>query len=294
MKAMKMTLSDRIVLLICYFLAIIALIITLYPFLYVFSASISDPIEVQRGNVIILPRGFTLQAYINVLAEGQVIRSFFNSVWYTVVGTITAVSLITLTAYPLSRKEFHLRNFFQIYILIPMFFSGGLIPSFLVVNGLGLYNTRWAVILTLCLGSYHVILSRTYLQTIPDELVESARLDGCSEFRIFLRIIVPLATPITAVITVYNAIGYWNNYLQPLIYLKSEELQPLTIYLNKILSKATLETAKMLGGTASGALLSFFQIKYAVIIVAIAPIMIVYPIFQKQFTKGVMIGALKG
>ncbi|MEA4890117.1 MAG: carbohydrate ABC transporter permease [Clostridiaceae bacterium] len=291
---MKMTLSDRIVLLICYVLAIIALIITLYPFLYVFSASISDPIEVQRGNVLLLPRGFTLQAYINVLAEGQVIRSFFNSVWYTVVGTITAVSLITLTAYPLSRKEFHLRNFFQIYILIPMFFSGGLIPSFLVVNGLGLYNTRWAVILTLCLGSYHVILSRTYLQTIPDELIESARLDGCSEFRIFLKIIIPLATPITAVITVYNAIGYWNNYLQPLIYLKSEELQPLTIYLNKILSKATLETAKMLGGTASGALLSFFQIKYAVIIVAIAPIMIVYPIFQKQFTKGIMIGALKG
>lgn len=272
------------------------LLITLYPLIFVLSMSISDPNAVLRQEVVFLPVGFSLRSYEMVFRNSGVFQSYGNTIFYTLVGTALNIVMTMTAAYPLSRKEMVGRSKFMIFIAITMFFSGGIIPQFILVNKLGMYNSRMAIIIPAMLSAWNIVIARVYLQSsIPDALVESAKLDGCNDFSILLRIVMPLSAPIVAVIALYSAVGFWNSYFGPLLYLSDVKLQPLTMLLQKILIKNDMSSALGAGMDVSmGERLKYsMQIKYALIIVTVAPILFVYPFIQKYFVKGVMIGAIK-
>ncbi|MGI6538129.1 MAG: carbohydrate ABC transporter permease [Caldicoprobacterales bacterium] len=275
------------------FLIIIAML-TLYPFIYIISMSISDADAVLAQEVWLLPKGFSLGSYNLVFENSEIWVSYGNTIWYTVVGTTINVVLTLMGAYALSRKEFFARNGIMIYIAITMFFNGGLIPTFLLVNNLGLYNSRWAMVLPGAVSAWNLIIARTFFQTsIPDSLPESAKLDGCSDISIFLKIVLPLSTPIIAVLIVFYAVGHWNAWFSALLYLGDSTLHPLQLFLRKIL---LMNSPDLLEGMedAFERVAYAIQLKYASIVVATLPIICVYPFVQKYFVKGVMLGAIKG
>jgi putative aldouronate transport system permease protein len=286
--------SDINVAVVSYMIVIIALFITAYPFLYVVSSSISDPLQMIKKPVVLFPRGLSFLSYEKVLSNTFVIRSLLNSIGYTVVGTILSIIITFSTAYPLARKEFAYRKFFQVVILIPMIFSGGLIPYFLLINNLGLYNSPWAIIISLLFSPFYVVLCRSYIQSLPDELFECSRLDGCSEIRILFRIVLPLSLPIAVVLIIFFAVVYWNQWFYALVFLKDTKFYPLQLYLNKILTNSTTISSMLQNTDSATHLMSLFQIKYAAIMVTILPIILIYPFLQKYFIKGIMIGSLKG
>ena len=271
--------------------------VTLYPLIYIFSMSISDPIAAARGQVFLLPKGFDLTAIKKVLADESIWTYYYNTLWYTVVGTVIGVITTCLAGYPLSRKEFRYRNVFMKFIMVTMFFGGGLIPSYIVIaKFLNLYNTRWAIILPGLTSAWYIIVARTYFQSLPEEIIESARLDGASEFRIFGQLVVPLSKPIVGVLALYYAVGYWNSYFSAMIYLSKKELQPLALYIKSVVIQNSLEG---LAGTPSGGniivenLLSALQLKYAVIVVSVLPMLLIYPLISGNLEKGLMVGAVK-
>ena len=266
---------------------------TLYPFIYVVSMSVSASIYVVQQSVWLLPKGFTLESYKLVFQNSVIWQSYYNTVWYTVVGTAINVFMTVIVAFPLSRKAFFLRNPLTLFIAFTMFFSGGMIPVFMVVNHLGLYDTRWAMILPGAVNAWNIIIARTYFESIPESLDESARMDGANDIMILFRIMLPLSLPILAVLTLFYAVGHWNSFFNALIYLPSVELQTLQIYLRKILILLSQELA----GSADTGLdrsVAVEQLKYAAIIVTILPILFAYPFLQKYFVKGLMIGSIKG
>jgi len=266
--------------------------VTLYPFLYVVSMSISDPVYVIQKTIWLLPKGFSLKAYEKVFENPDVWTAYLNTIFYTVAGTAINVVMTMLGAYPLSRKSFFARKQVMIFIVITMFFSGGLIPMFLLVQNLGLYNTRWAILLPGAVSAFLIIVTRTFFQSIPEHLHESAKLDGAGEFSILWRIVAPLSMPIIAVLTLFYAVGQWNSFFPALLYLPDVRLQPLSLYLIKVLIQ---NSTTMMEDMASQSDRSMYvvQLKYSLIIVAILPILAVYPFLQKYFVKGVMIGSLK-
>ncbi|RAV22624.1 carbohydrate ABC transporter permease [Paenibacillus contaminans] len=271
----------------------VAMAVTLYPFLYVFSMSISDPQYVISQAVWLLPKGFSLGAYQRIFENEGVWVAYANTVLYTVAGTAVNVVMTMLAAYPLSRRMFFARNWIMIFITFTMFFGGGLIPSFLLIKELGLYDSRWVMIIPGAVSAFLIIIARTFLQSIPEELMESAKLDGAHDFVILAKIVIPLSKPIIAVLALFYAVGHWNSFLTAMIYLPSAELQPLQLFLMKMLIQDA--DASMLQDMADAherSLISI-QIKYAMIIVAILPILFVYPFLQKHFAKGVLIGSLK-
>ena len=269
------------------------LIITLYPFVYVISMSISDPMAVVRGDILLFPVGFDLSAYKTIFSNKDIWRYYYNTIWYTGVGTSFNVVFTVLMAYPLSKKHFFAKNFFTIVIIITMFFSGGLIPSYILVVKLGLYNTRWALIFPVLMSAWNVIISRTFFSSLPEELFESARIEGASEFKVLIKIVIPLSKPILAVLTLFYGVAHWNSFFSAMLYLPNADLHPIQIYLRRILLQSSQEMASD-SGLALGGALSMMQVKYALIVVAIFPIVVLYPFLQKYFVKGVMIGALKG
>lgn len=266
--------------------------VTLYPFLYVVSMSISDPVYVIQKTIWLLPKGFSLKAYEKVFENPDVWTAYLNTIFYTVAGTAINVVMTMLGAYPLSRKSFFARKQVMIFIVITMFFSGGLIPMFLLVQNLGLYNTRWAILLPGAVSAFLIIVTRTFFQSIPEHLHESAKLDGAGEFSILWRIVAPLSMPIIAVLTLFYAVGQWNSFFPALLYLPDVRLQPLSLYLIKVLIQ---NSTTMMEDMANQSDRSMYvvQLKYSLIIVAILPILAVYPFLQKYFVKGVMIGSLK-
>ena len=271
--------------------------VTLYPLIYIFSMSISDPIAAARGQVFLLPKGFDLTAIKKVLSDESIWTYYYNTLWYTVVGTVIGVITTCLAGYSLSRKEFRYRNLFMKFIMVTMFFGGGLIPSYIVIaKFLNLYNTRWAIILPGLTSAWYIIVARTYFQSLPEEIVESARLDGASEFRIFGQLVLPLSKPIVGVLALYYAVGYWNSYFSAMIYLSKKELQPLALYIKSVVIQNSLEG---LAGTPSGGniivenLLSALQLKYAVIVVSVLPMLLIYPLISGNLEKGLMVGAVK-
>ena len=271
------------------------LAITLYPFLYTFANSVSDPMATIRNEVYFWPKGFQLNTYRQVLRTKSFLSSYGNTVWYTVVGTVVSTTVIFLASYPLSRKEFFLRKQMNTFFIITMYFSGGMVPLFIVVNKLGLYNNRLAIILPVAANVYYMIICRSFMDDIPDSMIESAKLDGANDVQILKNIVLGVSKPIIAVLVLFTAVGYWNTYFNAVLYLPSPELQPLQIYLNKLLVNNSVRG----GGNAVGqmgleASLNIHQFKYAAIIVTILPIVCVYPFVQKYFVKGVMIGAVKG
>ena len=278
------------------------LLVVLYPLVYVLSSSFSSPLAVITGQVWLLPVEPVLDGYRAVFQSKMVWPGYYNSVFYAVFGTAINVVVTIMAAYPLARRDFVGRNAIMFLFTFTLFFSGGLIPTFLLVRDLGLVNTRWAMLLPGALGVWHVIITRTYFQsTLPQELLESAQLDGCSNLRFIWAIVLPLSKAIVAVIALFYAVNHWNTYFQALIYLKDQELFPLQIVLRTILIQNQVDATMMeamaemedLEQMAAREHLEAL-LKYALIVVASLPVLMVYPFVQRYFVKGVMIGALKG
>lgn len=274
--------------------AAVILLIVLYPLIFVLSASFSDPQKVLNGDMWLWPVGFTLDAYKEVFNYSNVWMGYRNTIVYTLVGTVINVALTTLAAYPLSRRDLPGRNVFMFLITFTMFFHGGLIPTYLVVRDLELVNTMWALIIPNAIATYNLIVMRTYFQTsIPWELQEASLIDGCSNTRLLINIILPLSKPIIAVMVLFYAVSHWNSYFTALIYLRDEQLYPLQLILREILIvNQTMDSGGEFGMAEK--MLLAESIKYALIIIASIPVLIMYPFVQRHFVKGVMIGSIKG
>jgi putative aldouronate transport system permease protein len=280
---------------IVYLIAAVIIMIVLYPLLFVVSASFSDPARVLSGEVWLLPKGPTLEAYNNILHNEQIWTGYRNSILYTVVGTLINITMTLLAAYPLSRPDLPGRKGLMLIITLTMFFSGGLIPSYLLVKSLGMVDTMWALIIPGAISTYNLIVMRTYFQSsIPWELQEAAHIDGCSNWRLLISIILPLSKPILAVMVLFYAVGHWNAFFNALIYIRSEHLYPLQLILREILMIS--QSAGVDGGNVGmeEKILLSESIKYAVIIVSSLPVLVMYPFVQRHFVKGVMIGSIKG
>jgi putative aldouronate transport system permease protein len=277
-------------------LTLIALIV-LYPLYFVLIASFSDPSSVVNGETWILPKGLTFEGYTRIFKEGSIWVGYKNTILYTCVGTTINVLLTLLAGYALSRKDLYGRNVIMVYLLITLFFSGGLIPTYLVVKQLHLLNTMRALILPKAVSVFNIIIARTFFQeTIPIELLEQANIDGCSDFTFFSRIVLPLSKAIIAVLALFYAIGYWNSYFDALIYLGDEKMYPLQLVLRNILVVQNELASKFVTDVESADVQQRIAnlLKYGVIIVASLPLLIVYPFIQRYFVKGVMIGSVKG
>ncbi|WP_042459459.1 carbohydrate ABC transporter permease [Neobacillus dielmonensis] len=277
----------------------IILLIVLYPLYLIIISSISDPLAVTAGKVVFWPKGFTLKGYEILLENKDVWRGYRNSLLYVVLSVAIGVSLTISAGYALSRKELVGRNFFMFAIVFTMFFSGGLIPSYLLIQQLHMMNTIWAVVIPSAVSAYNLIVTRTFFQTsIPDELLEAAKIDGCSTTRFFFSIVLPLSMPIIAVMALFTAVGEWNSYFPALIYLQDQALYPLQLILRSILV-ASRDAAQVTDGAIDPDVIAEQQqykelIKYSLIIVSSIPVLILYPFLQRYFVKGVMIGSIKG
>lgn len=278
-------------------LALIALSVV-YPFVYIASASVSDPQAVNSGRVVLWPIGFNLDAYRTILHYPQIVRAFFNSLLYS--GSVMVIGSFMCLAggYAMSRRDLPGRNIFMVILVITMLFSGGMIPLYLVVKDLHMLNTIWAMILPSAMSVWQLIVTRTYFQvTIPDELLECSRLDGATDFGFFFRIVLPLSKPIIAVNCLLFAVSTWNGYFNALIYLTDDHLYPLQLVMRNILLQNTFDPSKVSGITPdrlASVQLLVDKLKYALILIAAAPPLIAYPFVQKHFVKGMMVGSLKG
>lgn len=291
------TKGDRIFTYVIYIFLILLTLSILYPLIYVLSASFSSPEAVTAGKVWLWPVHFSLLGYKTVFNYGEVWTGYANSIFYTVVGTAINVVLTILAAYPLSRGDFRGWKFFMFLLLFTMMFNGGMIPTYLLVKHLGMLNTRWALIIPNAMSVFNVIITRTYFKTsIPKELLESAQIDGCSDFRFVRSIVLPLSGPIIAVIALFYAVGHWNAYFNALIYLRDKDLYPLQLVLQNILVQNQVNPNVMSSIDASmrEKLTSLRELlKYSLIVIASVPVLAIYPFVQKHFVKGVMIGSLK-
>jgi len=274
-----------------------AFIVTACPFLHVFSMSISEPSEAARGTVWLLPRGFSLDVYLKIFRNGSLWRSFANSVFYTASGTLLSTTISAMGAYSMSKKRLAGKKIFVYYMLITMYISGGLIPSYVLINKIHLYNTIWVMIIPGMVSIWSIILVRTYfVSTIPQSLNESATIDGANDLHILFRIYLPLAKPIMAVISLYTAVGIWNSWYNALLYLPNKKLQPLQMFLANVLIFASADLKQLSAQevvAASEGMDSALQLKYAAIMFTSIPIICVYPFLQKYFVKGALIGSLK-
>lgn len=274
------------------FLLLTVCLIVIYPIYYMFIVSISDGYAVMRGEVSILPVGFDLSAYKAVFQNPDIPRSYLNTVYYTAFGTFINLLLSTLCSYPLSRKWFYGRNVFTFIIIFTMFFDAGMISGYMVVDSLGLMNSVWAIVLPGAINAWNMVVMRTFFQQIPEELHESAHLDGARELTIFMRIILPLSKPIIATMILFYAVGHWNSWFSALLYLDDKAKFPMQLTMRNIVLSG--ETTSMSASVSSDVGIIATNIKYAVVFITMVPILVVYPFVQKYFVKGIMIGALKG
>lgn len=293
---MKARTSDRWFSFMVYGLLTVILVLIAFSLIYLVSASFSDPQAVIAGRVWLLPVDFTLKGYEAIFKDQSLIRGFLNSVFITVAGTTLNLIVTVMMAYPISRRNFYGRKFFTLFMMFTMFFSGGLVPTFLLINQLSMYNSYWAIILPGCVGVTNVIICRTYFESsIPDELYEAASLDGCDDFGFLMRIVLPLSKPVLAVLVLYYAVGHWNSYFKEMIYLEDKMKYPLQVVLRQIIIMSQIADEMMLDfSTAERAQGMADLLKYSTIVVSSLPMLILYPFIQKYFVKGVMIGSVKG
>ncbi len=269
----------------------------LYPLIYVISCSFSSGDALMTGKVKLLPVEPSLEGYKTVFAYEPIWTGYRNSLLYMAVGTLISVVLTIMAAYPLSRKDLRGRRIFMMYFVFTMMFSGGMIPSYLLVNQLNIDNTIWAIVLPTAVSAYNVIVVRTfYNQTIPDELLEASRIDGCSDFKFLWKVVLPLSKPIIAVISLWVAVSLWNSYFNALIYLNDDAKYPLQLVLRGIL---IMNQTDISGSVSDPEILEKMSnlsemFKYGTIIISSLPLMILYPFVQKYFVKGVMLGSVKG
>ncbi len=271
------------------------ILVIAYPLYFVVIASFSQPEAVLGGKLRFLPVGFNLESYQMVLTEPKVWTGYRNTILYTVLGTCINLVLTTLAAYPLSRKDMPFRGILTFVASFTMLFGGGMIPVYLVVRGLKLTDSIWAMVIPNALATYNMLVMKNYFQSsIPEELQEAAAIDGCDHFGTLIRVVLPLSAPIMAVIVLFYAVGHWNAFFNAIIYLRNQDLFPLQVVLRDILLQNSLEAV---GGDLTGMYEKVMRgesMKYALIIVASAPVIMLYPFVQKYFVKGVMVGAIKG
>lgn len=285
----KVTKNDRIFNGIVIVIATLIAFLFLLPLLNVLASSFSSADDIVAGKVGLFPSSFTLEGYRLIFAEASIWRGFLNSLLYTALGTLITVVCEFLCAYPLSRRDFKGKKAINLFLILTMFISGGLIPTYLLVMQLHLYNTIWAIILPGCISVFNIIVIRTYMQTsISPELQEAAMIDGCSDFMIFWKVVLPLCRPIIAVMILYAVVGYWNSYFNALMYVKDSALLPL----QNVLSNILVSNTASLGSGENPNVAE--QLKYVTIVISSLPLLLVYPFFQKYFEQGVTIGGLKG
>ncbi|WP_105614751.1 carbohydrate ABC transporter permease [Vallitalea okinawensis] len=285
--------KDTVVTVVIYVIAAVALILSLYPLYFVIIASISSPVAVEAGQVYLFPVDLSWEGYIRVFQDSRLWIGYRNTIFYTIAGTSCSLLFTLPAAYALSRKDFKAGKIFMFFMTFTMFFNGGLIPTYLLIKNIGLYNTPWVMILPFCLNIYNLIITRTFFtRSIPSSLLEAAKIDGCGNFRFFISIVLPLSKAIIAVITLYYAVAQWNEYFKALIYIRDEELNTLQLVLRSILLEG--ETLSNSGGeSAIQAKRIAGLMKYSIIVLASLPVIIIYPFMQKYFVQGVMIGAIK-
>lgn len=291
--------SDRVFDTVNKLFLLVVLIVVLYPLVYVVSASISDPVYVNQGKMWLFPRGITFEGYARVFQNPEIWSGYRNTILYTAGGTLINLLFTVPGAYALSRKDLKGRGVMMGLIVFTMFFGGGLIPTFLLVSGLGMLDTVWALLIPNAVAVYNLIICRTFFQNnIPRELQESAEIDGCSNTMLFLKIVLPLSAPIIAVMGLYYGVAHWNSYFSAIIYIKDRSLYPLQLILREILVQNQMSDTMLMTGDDMEAMAKQARIadiiKYAVMIVSSLPIIIVYPFMQRYFMKGVLIGSVKG
>lgn len=299
---MKITWQDRIFDWIVIVILALAALVVLYPIWFTLIASLSNPYSVSTGEVVLLPKGITLEPYINVIHNSQLWTGYLNTIINTSIVTIYSLMLTIPCAYVLSRKNIIGKKFLMTYFLVTLYFSGGMIPSYLLVNNLGLINSRWALILPVGFSVYNMIIARTFFQsTFSQELYDAAAIDGASEFRIFFKIILPLSGAIIAVIALYVSVAHWNSYFSALLYLDDKQLFPLQYVLRNILSGEESMSIGDITSLQQDEIAAMLRrqlmaqaMKYSLVFISSVPMIMVYPFVQKYFVKGVMVGALKG
>lgn len=278
--------------------AILLMLLTLsvlYPIIYVLANSFSSPAAVSSGKVYLWPLDPSVEGYRRVLENPNILSGFLNSVFYTVVGTAINLAMTMIAAYPMARKDLPLRSFFSVLFAFTMLFGGGMIPNYILIMKLGMLNTRWALLLPGALSVYNMIIARTATQSLPDELLEAAYIDGCSDARYFVRIVLPLSGATIAVLALYYAVGHWNSYFSAFMYLSDRSKYPLQIVLREILIMGQIAESDITDLDSAERIQGLSQLlKYALIVISSAPMMLIYPFVQKYFVKGVMIGSLKG
>ncbi len=267
--------------------------ISVWPMYTIFIQSISDGNEVMQGHVIWFPKGITFKTYEYVLRDASILRALVNSIWYTSVGVLINLSFTAMCAYPLSRPKFSGKTFFTWMVTVTMLFSGGLIPLYLTVLRLGIMNTMWAVVLVPAINTWFMFILRTFFQQIPEELHESATIDGANDLYIFAKIVIPLSTPILATLLLFYAVGRWNAFLHPFMFLNEKAKYPLQIFLRNVVQFGTSSERNLIGASGDF-LVAERTLRYATIMVTMAPILLVYPFVQKHVVKGIMVGSLKG
>ncbi|MBO7662489.1 MAG: carbohydrate ABC transporter permease [Clostridia bacterium] len=288
--------SDRVFDAVIYTAAALLTLIALYPMYFIVIASISDPNLVARGDVLLYPRGVSLEGYSYLFSMSNLWTGYGNTVLYTLAGTLIMLIVNIPVAFALSRKDLPGRGFFTFYFIFPMFFGGGLIPTFIILNNtFHMLDSFLVMVLPFSVISYYIIVARTFFQTsLPGELWDAAQIDGCSNLRYFFQIVLPLSKAILAVIALWAAVGHWNSYFNAMIYLRSPERYPLQLIMRNILINNEMAATAMTGSAAADLNRKANLIKYGAIVVSSLPIMTMYPFVQKYFNQGVMIGALKG
>lgn len=289
------TIQDRVLDIVFYVIVGLFMLICLYPVYFVIIASFSSSAAVNSGRLLLWPEGFHVTGYEFVFSDSRIMTGYFNTIIYTLGGTVLGLICSLAAGYSLSRKDLPFRNFIMMIMVFTMYFSGGMIPTYLVVKSLGLINTRAVLIIMGSVSVYNIILIRTFFQSnLPDELHEAATIDGCGNMRFFLQFALPLSKAIIAVIALYLAVGYWNSYYNALIYTSNNKLKPLQLFIREMLMQSNSTSDFADAELAAQHMLMLQVIKYAVIVVATVPIMCVYPFLQKYFVQGVMIGSVKG
>lgn len=285
----RLSVGDRVFGLVNGFFLVVLLLLILLPLVHMLAVSVSDANLVLRGEITFIPSGINFKCYEALLGGSEIPRAYYNTIRYTFFGVLIDVAMTALCAYPLSRPNFYGRKFFNFFVVFTMLFNVGIVANFMIVFQLGLKNTIWAILLPTAINVYYMVIMRTFFQNIPEEIYQSAYVDGASDLRIFGQIILPISSPVIATMFLFYAVSHWNAYMPALLYLDHKDLYPVQLILRNIVisgtvsDNATTDTAFMTQG-----------IKYAAIFVTIAPILCVYPFVQKYFTKGIMVGSLKG
>lgn len=294
--AVQRSRDDKLFYSIGYAFVILLTLIVLYPLIFIVSASFSSANAVSSGRVVLFPVEPSIMGYQRVFENERVWTGYANTILYTGLGTLINVFMTLICAYPLARKKLPHKGFFTFLFTFTMLFSGGMIPSYLVMRDLKILNTVWVMVLPGAIGISQMIVTRTFLRsTIPDELLEATQIDGCNDFRFFTMFVLPLSKAVIAVIAMQYAIGHWNSYFNAMIYLSDSSKYPLQIFLREILIMNDIDTSDIVDEELAIAMQGMADLlKYALIVVATAPILCIYPFVQKYFVKGVMMGSLKG